>query len=57
MFDPFTFALAAVLLMSLSIYLRHKRRRARAREFDGGFDHDNRVHITTIKSPYIKRAK
>jgi len=57
MFDPVTFVFAAVLLLSVSIYSRARRRRARMREFDGGFSHDNEIRITTIKAPYIRRAK
>lgn len=53
MFDPVTFVLAAVLCFSVSIYQRSKRRRARLREFDGGFAFENERHVTHIKSRYV----
>lgn len=57
MFDPFTFALAAVLLLSMSIYARHKRRKARARDFDGGWQHDHEIYVTRVMCPHIRKAK
>ncbi len=53
MFDPVTFVLAAVLLFGLSIYARSRRRRARAREFDGGWSIQNDRRITRVYSDNI----
>jgi len=57
MFDPVTFVLAAVLLLSMSIYARHKRRKAKAREFDGGYSYENEIYVTRVMCPHIRKAK
>jgi hypothetical protein len=61
MFDPVTFVLAFGLLFSASLYVRAKRRRARARarvmEFDGGWRHDNGPRVTVIMSPHIRSVR
>jgi hypothetical protein len=57
MFDPVTFVLALGLIGSASLYIRARRRRAKWREFDGGFSHENDVHVTRILSPHITTVK
>jgi hypothetical protein len=57
MVDPFTFGLAVLLCLSASIYVRSKRRRARLREFDGGWEVENGPRITRVMSPYIQNVK
>jgi hypothetical protein len=57
MFDPVTFVIAAVLLLGLSIYGRSRRRRARAREFDGGYSYENEIYVTKIMCPHIRKAR
>jgi hypothetical protein len=44
--------LAILITACLAAYLNHQRRRD-CGDFDGGFQHDNDVRITRIRSSYI----
>jgi hypothetical protein len=57
MVDPITFGLAILLCLSASIYVRSKRRRARAREFDGGWEVENGPRVTKVMSPHIRNVQ